>query len=199
LSEGDEDPVARLGELLRQAGAHVVIDPGNNHKHPCTFCGTPPQTVHELRAIGCYPNGDTIRRPVCKECSRLADDLEKQRSELDAENMVPLKDVTADDFYARAVLHTLSHKSLERYNIDREKGVVVELRFNGISTPLKPFIAHLQSEFERIVNLAVGAKIQDLFNDRVSAIHEVLYNAERNLKTELYAKGLLREDDIDGS
>lgn len=64
----NESPTEQLVDLLRDAGARVVFDRGNDHTHPCTFCGTRPVEAHPLLRIGTYPNGEPIRRPVCSQC-----------------------------------------------------------------------------------------------------------------------------------
>jgi hypothetical protein len=64
------DPVTELGELLRDCGARVYFDRGNDGTKPCTFCGTRPEPggCHQTLRIGTYPNGDPLRRPVCSQC-----------------------------------------------------------------------------------------------------------------------------------
>lgn len=66
-----------LLQLLDSCGARVTFDRGRNIQHPCTFCAA--AGPHELRDIGRYFNGNTLTRPVCGECSPLADILEAQR------------------------------------------------------------------------------------------------------------------------
>jgi len=69
----ENDPLTELAEVLRDAGARVYFDSGNNCERPCTFCGTRPAPTHKVVRIGTYPNGDPIRRPVCNQCAPVAE------------------------------------------------------------------------------------------------------------------------------
>jgi hypothetical protein len=58
--------IEELGEAIQSAGARITFDQGASIRRPCTFCGK--ASALPLWAIGIYPNGDVIRRPVCSGC-----------------------------------------------------------------------------------------------------------------------------------
>lgn len=109
------DAVARLGELLRQAGLQADLDPGNNHTYPCTFCGKPPDTVHKLRIIGSYPDGAPLSRPVCEGCSEIVDASDAVEAKRNEKLRVQVLDIARDDFYGHAVLHVMAQGPLEDF------------------------------------------------------------------------------------
>ena len=62
-----------------------------NMTHPCTFCGRKPDKGYfRLRDIGRYPGGEVIERPVCEECSPLAEPLERGLSQVKLLEGLPL-------------------------------------------------------------------------------------------------------------
>jgi hypothetical protein len=89
----EPDAVDDLAELLDSAGARVTFDRGRNSGHPCTFCAKPGKSAHRLRNIGRYPNGTRITRPVCENCSSLADAIEgsgaREPATLDGAELAP--------------------------------------------------------------------------------------------------------------
>ncbi len=85
------DAIEKLGCALKRSGAKVTLDPGRNITYPCTFCGRAPHAgVYRLRDIGRYPNGDTLTRPVCEECSPLAEPYERGLSQVKLLEGLPL-------------------------------------------------------------------------------------------------------------
>ena len=91
--QGEADPIAGLADLLDQAGARVMFDRGRDITKPCTFCGKAPETTHDLRRIGTYPNGTALTRPVCAGCKRVGDAIEEAFSNAPAG--VPVERVEA--------------------------------------------------------------------------------------------------------
>lgn len=63
-----QDPTEELAALLAAADAPVTFDGGRDNTHPCTFCGKPPASTHDLVTIGRYLNGQSLTRPVCEGC-----------------------------------------------------------------------------------------------------------------------------------
>jgi hypothetical protein len=189
------DAVARLGELLAQAGLKVQFDPGNNQTHPCTFCGKPPNGVHDLRVIGNYPDGSPLSRPVCKVCSELADASELILKEQDERNRVKVMDIVDTNFFGQSLLHTMAQVGIEKFQIaPGTDHVTAILKINGIEVPLRAYSTFLEKEFQRIVDLMVGQRILEEFNEGQGALQKLLYEAERSLKEQLRAKGLLQDE-----
>jgi len=75
------DLTSALARLLNEVGSSWSFDPGRNNTHPCTFCAAPAAPAHRLRNIGRYTTGMVLTRPVCEECSPIADELEAKERE----------------------------------------------------------------------------------------------------------------------
>lgn len=56
----------------------MTFDRGRDITHPCTFCATVANPHHRLAAIGRYPDGSKLSRPVCDSCWPLAVRLGEQ-------------------------------------------------------------------------------------------------------------------------
>jgi len=93
---------------------------------------------------------------------------------------VSIEEIVKNDFFGFAVLSLMASLGLDK--------------FNGIETPFRPLLQRLEEERERIVNELAGQKILEAFKERTGAIQDLLYDAERALKSELKEKGLLRDE-----
>lgn len=70
------DIVARLSDLLKDIpNIRITFDPGRDNTYPCNFCAVPATPRHKLVAIGRYPNGDAITRPVCEKCLLMVEEM----------------------------------------------------------------------------------------------------------------------------
>jgi hypothetical protein len=122
-----KDATKRLTEALRKSGAVPTLDPGRNMTHPCTFCGRKPDKGYfRLRDIGRYPGGEIIERPVCEDCSPLAEPLERGLAQKKLLEGLPLP----PDVVAKLGEHERVMAVVEAAMVYQEtKGVCVWCRF----------------------------------------------------------------------
>jgi hypothetical protein len=105
MSEATE----QLAALLKESGARVTFDSGRDITKPCTFCGTPADPTHQLRDIGRYPNGNTITRPVCEDCSEVGEAYERGLSQRKLLEGLPLPPAVENEIVELERLRALVH------------------------------------------------------------------------------------------